>query len=203
VYWGYKIKDVPKAGNTLQDHGVHLGIVINLFWTQKYKRHVWNERTGWWGHHCFSEGETQSPVAAWLRKMVLKVDGRLSAQAMDKLQGLSRLGSAKSEWGRLGSLPLLAHRAPQNERGEGCWSPLLAERARQINRICRKSVLVQARSRRSISPAPKGERASLEGSFILLAIATWEKGASWRAQGWAGENGDRSDNALHPSQVAA
>jgi len=31
VYWGYKIKDVPKAGNTLQDHGVHLGIVINLF----------------------------------------------------------------------------------------------------------------------------------------------------------------------------
>ncbi len=26
-----------------------------------------------------------------------------------------------------------------------------------------------------------------------LAIATWEKGASRRAQGWAGENGDRSD----------
>ena len=24
--------DVPKAGNTLQDHGVHLGIVINLFY---------------------------------------------------------------------------------------------------------------------------------------------------------------------------
>ena len=55
---------------------------------------MWNERTGWWGHRCFSDGETQSPVAAWLRKMVLKVDGRLSAQAMDKLQGLSRLGSA-------------------------------------------------------------------------------------------------------------
>ena len=32
----------------------------------------------------------------------------------------------------------------------------------------------------------------------------WEKGASWRAQGWVGENGDRSDRALHPrkSQVA-
>ena len=55
---------------------------------------VRNGRSGWWGHPCFSEGETQGPVAAWLRKMVLKVDGRLSAQAMDKLQGLSRLGSA-------------------------------------------------------------------------------------------------------------
>jgi len=41
-----------------------------------------------------------------------------------------------------------------------------------------KSVLVQARSRRPISPAPEGERASLEGSLILLAIATKEKGAS-------------------------
>jgi hypothetical protein len=37
---------------------------------------------------------------------------------------------------------------------------------------------------------------------LRLAIATWEKGASWRAQGWAGENGDRSDRALHSSQVA-
>src|SRR6478672_8021756 len=27
----------------------------------------------------------------------------------------------------------------------------------------------------------------------MLAIATWGKGASWRAQGWEGENGDRSD----------
>ena len=27
-----------------------------------------------------------------------KVDGRLSAQAMETLQGLSRHGSAKSEW---------------------------------------------------------------------------------------------------------
>jgi len=35
-----------------------------------------------------------------------------------------------------------------------------------------------------------------------LAIATWEKGASWRAQGWEGDNVDRSDKALHPSQVA-
>jgi len=37
---------------------------------------------------------------------------------------------------------------------------------------------------------------------MRLAIATWEKGASWRAQGWEGENGDRSDRALHSSQVA-
>ena len=37
---------------------------------------------------------------------------------------------------------------------------------------------------------------------LRLAIATWEKGASWRTQGWAGENGDRSDRAMHPSQVA-
>jgi hypothetical protein len=28
------------------------------------------------------------------------------------------------------------------------------------------------------------------------------KGASWRAQGWAGENGDRDERAMHPSQVA-
>jgi hypothetical protein len=38
---------------------------------------------------------------------------------------------------------------------------------------------------------------------LRLAIATWEEGASWRAQGWAGENGDHSDRALHPSQVAS
>ena len=38
--------------------------------------------------------EPQCGVTPWLRKMVLEVDGRLSAQAMDKLQGLSRLGSA-------------------------------------------------------------------------------------------------------------
>jgi hemolysin activation/secretion protein len=31
VYWGYQLNDVPKIGNTLQDHGVHLGIVVNLF----------------------------------------------------------------------------------------------------------------------------------------------------------------------------
>jgi hypothetical protein len=37
---------------------------------------------------------------------------------------------------------------------------------------------------------------------MRLAIAAWEEGASWRAQGWAGENGDRSDRAMHPSQVA-
>ena len=27
---------------------------------------------------------------------------------------------------------------------------------------------------------------------MRLAIAAWEKGASWRAQGWAGKNGDRA-----------
>jgi hypothetical protein len=36
----------------------------------------------------------------------------------------------------------------------------------------------------------------------MLAIAAWEKGASWRAQGWAGENGDHNDRSLHPSQIA-
>ena len=49
------------------------------------------------------------------------------------------------------------------------------------------------------------ERTSKLGTTMKysVAIATWEKGASWRAQGWAGENGDRSDRTLHPSQVAA
>ena len=36
----------------------------------------------------------------------------------------------------------------------------------------------------------------------MLVIAAWEEGASWRAQGWVGENDDRSDRAMHPSQVA-
>lgn len=31
AYWGHQLKDVPKISNTIQDHGVHLGIVINLF----------------------------------------------------------------------------------------------------------------------------------------------------------------------------
>ena len=31
VYWGYQLNDVPKIGNTIQDHGVHLGIIVNLF----------------------------------------------------------------------------------------------------------------------------------------------------------------------------
>src|SRR5215467_758197 len=31
IYWGDKLNPVPKTGNTLQDHGVHVGIVINLF----------------------------------------------------------------------------------------------------------------------------------------------------------------------------
>ena len=31
VYWGQKLNHVPKFGNTLQDHGVQLGLVVNLF----------------------------------------------------------------------------------------------------------------------------------------------------------------------------
>ena len=31
VYWGQQLSHVPSSGNTIQDHGVHLGIVINLF----------------------------------------------------------------------------------------------------------------------------------------------------------------------------
>ena len=31
VYWGHQLNDVPKVGNTIQDNGVHLGIVVNLF----------------------------------------------------------------------------------------------------------------------------------------------------------------------------
>ena len=37
---------------------------------------------------------------------------------------------------------------------------------------------------------------------MRLAITAWGKGASWRAQGWAGENVDRSDRVTHSSQVA-
>ena len=38
---------------------------------------------------------------------------------------------------------------------------------------------------------------------VRLAIAAWEEGASWRTQGWAGENGDRSDRVLHPRKSPA
>jgi hemolysin activation/secretion protein len=31
IYWGQRLNHVPKVGNTLQDHGVHLGVVVNLF----------------------------------------------------------------------------------------------------------------------------------------------------------------------------
>ena len=31
VYWGQKLNHVPRISNTIQDHGVHLGIVVNLF----------------------------------------------------------------------------------------------------------------------------------------------------------------------------
>ena len=36
----------------------------------------------------------------------------------------------------------------------------------------------------------------------MLAIGVWEKGASWRDRGWAGENADRSSGAVHLSQSA-
>jgi hypothetical protein len=31
VYWGQQLNHVPRIGNTIQDHGVHLGIMVNLF----------------------------------------------------------------------------------------------------------------------------------------------------------------------------
>ncbi|MBK5281971.1 MAG: ShlB/FhaC/HecB family hemolysin secretion/activation protein [Nitrospiraceae bacterium] len=31
VYWGQQLKHVPHISNTIQDHGVHMGIVVNLF----------------------------------------------------------------------------------------------------------------------------------------------------------------------------
>ena len=31
VYWGQKLHHVPRISNTIQDHGVHLGIVVNMF----------------------------------------------------------------------------------------------------------------------------------------------------------------------------
>ena len=31
VYWGQQLNHVPKVGNTIQDHGVHLGLIVNLF----------------------------------------------------------------------------------------------------------------------------------------------------------------------------
>jgi hemolysin activation/secretion protein len=31
VYWGQQLKHVPRISNVIQDHGVHLGIVVNLF----------------------------------------------------------------------------------------------------------------------------------------------------------------------------
>ena len=31
VYWGQQLNHVPKVGNTIQDHGVHIGLVVNLF----------------------------------------------------------------------------------------------------------------------------------------------------------------------------
>jgi hemolysin activation/secretion protein len=31
VYWGQQLNHVPQISNTIQDHGVHLGIMVNLF----------------------------------------------------------------------------------------------------------------------------------------------------------------------------
>jgi hemolysin activation/secretion protein len=31
VYWGQQLAHIPRVGNSLQDHGVHLGVVVNLF----------------------------------------------------------------------------------------------------------------------------------------------------------------------------
>jgi len=31
VYWGQKLNHAPKVSNTVQDHGVHVGLVVNLF----------------------------------------------------------------------------------------------------------------------------------------------------------------------------
>jgi len=31
VYWGQQLNHVPKISNTIQDHGVHIGLVVNLF----------------------------------------------------------------------------------------------------------------------------------------------------------------------------
>ena len=31
IYWGHQLTHVQKVGNAIQDHGVHLGLVVNLF----------------------------------------------------------------------------------------------------------------------------------------------------------------------------
>lgn len=31
VYWGQRLNHVPRISNTIQDHGVHFGVVVNLF----------------------------------------------------------------------------------------------------------------------------------------------------------------------------
>jgi len=31
VYWGQRLRHVPRIGNSIQDHGVHVGIAVNLF----------------------------------------------------------------------------------------------------------------------------------------------------------------------------
>jgi hemolysin activation/secretion protein len=31
IYWGQQLNHVPDVGNAIQDHGVHLGLVVNLF----------------------------------------------------------------------------------------------------------------------------------------------------------------------------
>ena len=58
----------------------------------------------------------------------------------------------------------------------------------------------------SYPPLGSEKQPSLEGllngtSDMASRHRHWEKGASWRAQGLAGENGDRSSGAVHFSQV--
>ena len=84
---------------------------------------------------------------ARLRKIVSEVDGRLPAQAMDKLQG-----------------PIAA------------W----------LRKLSPSETLSERTFEQCVSPSPPGE-----------------KSASWRAQGWAGENVDRRNRPCTPrrSQV--
>ena len=80
---------------------------------------------------------------------------------MDGYRGCWPLVLAEGTGGGTTRISLLCSRKGRHKRGEGCWCPLLAGRAHQINRIFRKSVLVQARSRRPISPALEEETSEL------------------------------------------
>jgi hypothetical protein len=72
--------------------------------------------------------------------------------------------------------PLLLTRGVEPQRNVPAW----------LRKLGPSWTLSERTFKHCVSPSPRGK-----------------KGASWRAQGLAGENGDRNDNALHPSQVAA